>query len=209
MRNASNIMRAAQHTLERLLQETESADLVISCGSKQWFLHSNIIMIRSPFLKEEMAGMDGVQMKVIEVKNMDKKTMEQVINYMHGIPIVLKVTKDGDNEDAYDLLEAADRLRMEDMKTELGGIIGGCITVQNALELGWFGETFNNEVLLWACATFIAHNTSIKIDDDQASKSPKLLARVLQRAQQFRERENRMRENRARRGMMKRVTFDR
>ena len=44
------------------------------------------------------------------------------------------------------------RLWMEDMKAEVGGIIGDRLSVQNALELGQFGELFNNEVLLRACA---------------------------------------------------------
>ena len=196
-----NTMRAAQTTLNMLLQEVDTADLVISCGSKQWFLHSNIIAIRSPFLKAKLADMAGMEMKVIEVENMDPNIMEQAINYMHGIPIVLKVVERGDNNDAHKMLEASERLGMEDMKTEVGEIIGKHLSVQNALELGQQGEMFNNEALLRACAIFIAYNTSIKIGEDQAKESPKLVTRILLRAQQFRESEN---ENKRRGGWKRR-----
>ena len=35
MRDASNVMRAARNALRRLPQETESADLITSCGNEQ------------------------------------------------------------------------------------------------------------------------------------------------------------------------------
>lgn len=53
-----------------------------------------------------------------------------------------------------------------------------------------FGGGFNNKVLLGACATFSAYNIFNKINDEQAKRSQKLVARLLQRAQQAREREN-------------------
>ena len=197
MDDRSNTMRAALTTLNRLFQEADAADLVISCGNKQWPLHSNIIATRSPFLKAKLAGTAGMKMKEIKIDNMDPRIMEQALKYMHGIPIELKAAGEESNydamrwtprnsQDAYGLLEVSERLQMEDMKMEVGRIIGDHLSVQNALELGQLGEMFNNELLLGNCASFIAYGTSIKIGDDQAKKSPKLVAGVLRRMQQLR-----------------------
>ena len=73
--------------------------------------------------------MAGGEMEAIEVTNMDSKTMEQVVNYMHGIPSVLNLAEERNKEDTYELLEATERLQMEDIKKEVGGIIGGGLSI--------------------------------------------------------------------------------
>ena len=79
----------------------------------------------------------------------------------------------------FDMLEAAERFQMDDLKDEVARVVKKSICVDNVLELGQLAETFKNKLLLQACAEFITNDGTIEIEDTQVEKMPKLVARIL------------------------------
>ena len=122
-----------QSAMARLLEETESADVTLVCEDKEWHLHSAVLEMRSPFFKAALASdMKENNEKKIVIKDLDPKTVEDVVNYMHGIPIT------GGSVPA--LLEAAERFQMMDMKEEVGKVAVKSISKDNVLELGYLAR---------------------------------------------------------------------
>ena len=161
-----------QSAMVRLLAETGSADVTLVCEDKEWHLHSAVLEMRSPFFKAAMANnMKENNENRIVIKKLDPKTVEDVVNYMHGIPIA------GGSVPA--LLEAAERFQMMDMKEEVGKVAVKSISKDNVLELGYLAELYNVEQLLESCRIFIVVE-SVKLSNEEAEKMPRLSARVLE-----------------------------
>ena len=77
----------------RLLQETDSADVTLVCEDKEWKLHSTVLGMRSTFFKAAIVNdMTEKKEKKIIIKDLDPKTVGEVVNYMHG-RVILDLTK--------------------------------------------------------------------------------------------------------------------
>ena len=73
----------------RLLQETDSADVTLVCEDKEWKLHSTVLGMRSTFFKAAIVNdmMEKKEKKII-IKDLDPKTVGEVVNYIHGMVIL-------------------------------------------------------------------------------------------------------------------------
>ena len=80
-KTAASLMSA----MERLLHETDSADVTLVCEDKEWKLHSTVLGMRSTFFKAAIVNdmMEKKEKKII-IKDLDPKTVGEVVNYMHG-----------------------------------------------------------------------------------------------------------------------------
>ena len=160
-----------QYAMVKLLKETDSADVTLVCEDKEWQLHSAVLEMRSPFFKAAIANeMKEKNEKKIVINDLDPKTVEDVVNYMHGIPIA------GGSVPA--LLEAAERFQMMDMKEEVAMVAVKSISKENVLELGYLAERYKVEQLLKSCERFIV-DESVKLSIEEAEKMPRLSARIL------------------------------
>ena len=87
-KTAASLMSA----MVRLLQETDSADVTLVCEDKEWKLHSAVLGIRSTFFKAaNVNDMMEKQEKKIIIKDLDPRTVGEVVNYMHG-RVILNLT---------------------------------------------------------------------------------------------------------------------
>jgi len=163
--------------MTKQLHDTFSADLLVTCEEQQWRVHSTILAMRSPFFKAAINAniVEKKEMKV-EITNaeampvVDAEAMQQVINFMYGLPI-----EDG-NAPLSSLLEAAERFQMEDMKVDVGNIGRKVIALENALDIGKLAEIYNIERLLQESAEFIVKND---IEMKEQDLTPKLTTKVL------------------------------
>jgi len=159
----------------RLLQETDTADITLVCGSNEWRLHSLILAMRSPFFKAAMSNdMVEKQTKTITVKELEPKVMQQVINYMHGIPIEIESV-----HCLPDLKEAADRFLMKDMADNVTDIAIRNITIENAVELGKLAEEHGMDKVFEACVEYVIKN-KVEVKEDLTLKFANSMVRFLQ-----------------------------
>ena len=137
--------------MSRLLLDTDSADYVLVCGEKEWRLHSIILSLRSPLFKEAiLANMREKRERKIEI---DPEAMQQVINFMHGIPIT-----DAWGIDIGNIFKAAQRFTIDEMMEDVSRIALEGTTVENAIERGKQADMYNIRPFLEMCAEFIVEN---------------------------------------------------
>jgi len=142
-------------SMSRLLLDTDSADYVLVCGEKEWRLHSIILSLRSPFFKEAiLANMREKRERKIEIDpEIDPEAMQQVINFMHGIPIT-----DASGIDIGNIFKAAQRFTIDGMMEDVSRIALEGTTVENAIERGKQADMYNIRPFLEMCAEFIVEN---------------------------------------------------
>ena len=95
--------------IQRLMLDPDHADLVVTCGDREWKVHSVILAVRSPFFKAAVTNnmVEKLDMK-IDIKELDPNTMEHVINFMYGVS--------NGNVPVQFMFEAAERFQMKDLK---------------------------------------------------------------------------------------------
>ena len=142
-------------SMSRLLLDTDSADYVLVCGEKEWRLHSIILSLRSPLFKEAiLANMREKRERKIEIDpEIDPEAMQQVINFMHGIPIT-----DAWGIDIGNIFKAAQRFTIDGMMEDVSRIALEGTTVENAIERGKQADMYNIRPFLEMCAEFIVEN---------------------------------------------------
>jgi len=155
--------------MSRLVHDSDLADLTVTCGEKDWKVHSAILGVRSPFFKAAIINnmKEKLEMK-IDIKEFDPEAMDSVINFMYGKPIEKGSIKF--------LFEASERFQMDDLKEDVIKLARKNITMENVIELGHLGEMYDSDMFLRECADFIVENdVEMKVDD----LSPKLTVMVL------------------------------
>jgi len=160
-----------------LLTETDTADMTLVCGTKEWRLHSLILAMRSPFFMAALSNnMREKRNKEITIGELDPKVMQQVIDYMHGVPLKM--------ESIYclpSIIEAADRFLMEDMKKDVTDMAIRSITGENAVQFGKLAEENSMDQVLEACAEYIVDN-EVEVKEELAPKFANTMVRLLQKA---------------------------
>jgi hypothetical protein len=168
--------------LAALQREAETADTTLVCGGRRWRLHSGLLAVSSPFFRAAVTGdFKERQERVVEVRDIEPDAMQQVLDYMHGIPVT--------GGSVADLLEATERFQMEAMKEQVCRMAVGLITRENAVQLGKLAELYNAEELLHRSAKFIA-DFNVKIPEDEAKGAVELITKALQ-AREVKEEERR------------------
>ena len=167
--STTNITTASlTSAMHRLMLDPDLADLTVTCGDKEWKVHSVLLAARSPFFKTAVTTnmVEKLDMK-IDIKEFDPNAMEQVINFMYGIP--------KENGPVQFLFEAAERFQMNDLKEYAVEIAKKEMSVENVVELGHIAQLFSIEDFLADCAAFIAEN-DVPLAEDT---SPKLAVMVV------------------------------
>ena len=161
--------------MQRLMLDPDLADLTVTCGDREWKVHSVLLAVRSPFFKAAVTTnmMEKLEMKV-DVKEFDPNAMDEVINFMYGIP--------KENAPAQFLFEAAERFQMKDLKEYAVKIAKKEMSVENVVEFGHIAEMFSIEDLLTDCATFIAKNDVSLSGEDTPPKLAVMVVRILKDA---------------------------
>merc|ERR1719186_398759 len=94
----------------------------------------------------------------IEIKDLDPQAMQEVLNYMHSVPIKADGSLFGS------LLEASERFQMNELKEEVVEIGKKCISKENAVQFGKLAELYDSKSLLQECIEFIVEN-GVKIEE--------------------------------------------
>ena len=87
------------------------------------------------------------------VEEIDPEAMQQVINFMHGIPI-----RDALGLDIGNIFKAAKRFMIDGMIEDVSRIALKGTTVENFIEWGKLADLFNIQPFLEMCAEFIIEN---------------------------------------------------
>ena len=137
--------------IQRLMLDPDHADLVVTCGDREWKVHSAILAVRSPFFKAAVTNnmVEKLDMK-IDIKELDPNIMEHVINFMYGVS--------NGNVPVQFMFEAAERFQMKDLKEYAVKIAKKEMSVENVVEFAHIAELYSIEDFLANCATFIAVN---------------------------------------------------
>ena len=126
--------------LAALQQEAETADTTLVCSGWRWRLHSSLLAVSSPFFWAAVTGdFKERQERVVEVRDIEPDAMQQVLDYMHGIPVA--------GSSVADLLEAIERFQMGGMKEQVCSMAAGLITRENAVQLGKQAELYDTDRL--------------------------------------------------------------
>jgi len=160
--------------LYEMRMNSDSGDLDLVCGDKEWRVHSSILALRSPFFKTAISNikLENKEMK-IDIRALDPEAMLQTVNFMYGIRI-------GEAPIQF-LFEAAERFLMDDMKEVVVGIAKRGIAVENAVDIGKLAELYNVQTLLKDCTDFIVNN-HIVIKEELPPKFTMSLMSAMQKA---------------------------
>ena len=71
-------------TMAALRHDSATTDFTVTCGAAEWRLHAAVLATRSPFFR---AAVLGDFRERVAIKGIDAETMEQVVNFMYGLPI--------------------------------------------------------------------------------------------------------------------------
>ena len=155
--------------MQRLMLDSDLADLTVTCGNREWKVHSTILAIRSPFFKAAVTTnmVEKLEMN-IDIKVFDPNAMEEVINFMYGIP--------KENAPVQFMFEAAERFQMNDLKEYAVKIAKKEMSVEIIVELQHIAELYSIEYFLANCAAFIVKNDVPLSGEDT---SPKLAVMVV------------------------------
>ena len=114
--------------------------------------------------------------EVVEIDDASMKDVRELVTYMYS----------GTTDDSYrrfrELLILGDRYQVLELVNFCSFKLSQSLSVENALELGIFGDKYHATILVEKCAKFISLHQGILKDDDWMEKidgSPKLMAEII------------------------------
>jgi len=143
-------------------KQKDCGDVIVVCGEETHQLHSWRLAHKSKFFKTALdIPMKEKQEKKIEVKEVDPVIFHCVVHYIyHG---TLAFDKEIQLEN---ILDAADRFDMEELKDEIGNQMKEDIDKDNVLDMAALAELYNANKFLRDCIDYvIKHNVAVKIED--------------------------------------------
>ena len=150
--------------LEKDFKEKEEAcgDVIVVCGEDIHHLHSSTLAQKSNFFKTALdIPMKEKEEKKIEVKEVDPAIFHCVISYMYDGR--LEFDKETQIEN---ILDAAERFDMEELKDEIGNQLKEDIDEDNVLDMAGLAQLYNANMLLRECIEYVINeNVTIKIED--------------------------------------------
>ena len=161
----------------------EAADVTVVCGEDTYHLHSDLLAAKSRFFATALniAMVEKREGKVV-VKGVKPETFKKVVGYMYEE----KLQEEEEEMDLGEMLEAADRFDMEELKEDIFDKVKGDIDAANVLAIGNLADAFNAEQLLQACVRFLVRQ-AIVLTREEVVASPGLVLALL--AEERKERE--------------------
>jgi len=160
--------RSLESAMSRMMLDPDFADLIVTCGNKEWKLHTALLAARSPFFKVAISTnmKEKLAMK-IDIMEMDPEAMEQVVFFMYGMPV--------EKGPIRDLFEAAERFQMKDLMDDVSKFAVKEMSVDTVVEIGHLAELYSVESLIEECAHFMVME-DIEVAEDTP---PKLITKVV------------------------------
>ena len=155
-------------------KEENCEDVIVVCGEDIHHLHSWRLVQKSNFFKTALdIPMKEKREKKIEVKEVDSAIFHCVITYIyHG---TLEFDKETQLEN---ILDAADRFDMEELKHEIRNQLKEDIDKDNVLDMANLAQLYNANMLLCNCIEYvIKENVTLKIED--AKKYPNVFTEII------------------------------
>ena len=140
----------------------DCADVTVVCGEETHHLHSRRLAHKSNFFKTALdIPMKEKEEKKIVVKEVDPTIFDCVIKYIyHGR---LEFDKETQLEN---ILHAAYRFDMEQLKDEIGNQMKEDIGKENVLDMAGLADLYNANMLLGECVKYVLkENITIKVED--------------------------------------------
>jgi len=163
-------------TMAALRHDSATTDFTVTCGAAEWRLHAAVLATKSPFFRAAVLGDSRERLEGrVAIKGIDAETMEQVVNFMYGLPIA--------ETPVHLLVEAAETLQMADLKEEVARAACKAITMENAVYLGQLAETYHAEELLAGVAAFLA-DSGLLLSEAEVVASPRLAWHALRARRQ-------------------------
>jgi len=165
------------------VQVEEAADVTVVCGEDTYHLHADLLAAKSRFFATalDIAMVEKREGKVV-VKEVKPETFKKVVGYMYEE----KLEDEEEGMDLGELLEAADRFDMEELKEDIFDKVKGDINTTNVLTIGNLADTFNARRLLQACVQFLVEQATV-FTREEVARSPGLVVALL--AEERKERE--------------------
>ena len=113
--------------------------------------------------------------EVVEIDDASMKDVRELVTYMYS----------GTTDDSYirfrELLILGDRYQVLELVNFCSFKLSQSLSVENALELGIFGDKYHATILVEKCAKFISLHQGILKDDwmEKIEGSPKLMAEII------------------------------
>jgi len=157
-------------------KDEERADVTVVCGEDTYHLHSKRLAQKSKFFKTALdVPMKEKKEKKIEVKDVDPKIFGKVIHYMyHG---TLQFDKETHLEN---ILDAAERFDMEELKDEIGKQIVEALDKENVFDMAVLAELYNANMLLSECIEYVVKE-NISIKEEDVKMFPNIYFRIIEK----------------------------
>ncbi|XP_057321798.1 speckle-type POZ protein-like [Microplitis mediator] len=148
-----DIKSQMSHDYEELYNSKIGSDVVVEVGDKEFPAHKIILIARSPVLaamfSHEMIEKKDNRLTIIDI---DPEIFEKVLEYIYTDKVV-----DLD-DDANDLLEAADKYQLETLKQMCQNSLSKSLTAENSIYLMTLAERHNAKELLEYVSEFMVVN---------------------------------------------------
>ena len=136
--------------------ETESEMVMVVCGEDSYFIPGNKLIDKSKFFARalEVAMVEKKERRVI-IKDIDSGVFEKVVKFLMEESYQFDV-----KTEAFEALEAADRLDIEELKETVCDDIKDNLEIDNAKAVLSLAERFNAKQLFEAAFGFMQETTS-------------------------------------------------
>ena len=160
----------------------EAADVTVVCGEDIYHLHADLLAAKSRFFA---TALDITMVEKQEGKVVVKEVKPEIFKKVVGFMYEEKLT-DEEGVDLGEMLEAADRFDMEELKEVIFDKVKGDINTANVLTIGNIADTFNAERLVQACVRFLMEE-AIVLTREEVAASPGLVVALLAKERMERE----------------------
>ena len=165
------------------VQVGEAANVTVVCGEDTYHLHADLLAAKSRFFATalDIAMVEKREGKVV-VKEVKPETFKKVVDYIYEN----KLEDEEGGMDLGEMLEAADRFDMEELKGDICVKFKGDIDATNVLTIGNLADTFNAKRLLGACVQFLVEQATV-LAREEVARSPGLVVALLEERDKERE----------------------
>jgi len=184
------------HDLETIFLSKDHSDVIIRCGDKVFDCHKIILASRSQVFKTMLeADMKEKMNGDIEIKNMDKEVLEDLLKYIYsGVAPNIE-------RHAGELFAAADLYQLEKLKEVCEVKLCSRFDLSNCIDLLILGDLHNAQKLKASALEFVSKNLQ-KMKTSEWKQSlithPALIAEVMERMLPKNDDENDSAENKKR-----------
>ena len=152
-----------RYDLGKVLADKEFSDIEIKCNETVFPCHQNILAARSPVFEMMLQNeMKEKKTKKIVIKDSNPRTVTEMLNFMYTGDISL----DDMEEMARDLLAAAEKYELSDLKKMCEEKLCSSLSVENSIECLVLGDLHHASKLKKMALELVAKNTRKIVNTD-------------------------------------------